>query len=675
MNAPENASPLRHYGPGLLDKGYPIVPILPGTKHPHSRKWQLWQADQERLDGWLKGRYARGGVGVNARHFPAVDLDIRDSEVVGVMVDWCNQHLGKTVQRVGEAPKTLMVYRTDTPFSKLNSRKYRDPSEREHKVEILGSGQQFVAYAIHKDTGQPYTWVTEKSLIDVNPADLPCITAEQAQAAVDYFESIVPDDWVEIASREKSQPEDPTLSKADRVLLYTKPRLNITAERLKTAVSMLDPDMGRAEWVKVGMGLYHQFEGSETGFDIWDGWSAQSAKYNEKEMRRCWASLLTDLRKEPVTAATIIHLAKQVYRKKKKASGRGFTLIPAKNILAKLGPIDWQVRQYFEADTTGILFGDPGSYKSFIALDIALHCALGRDWHGNPVKQGLVAYVAGEGHGGFARRLAAFSKAHDITIDETLPLYFSERAADFYTAESALEVSQAVDAIAESVGKPKLIVIDTLARNFGPGDENSTSDMNVFVDHINLYLRAKYGCTVLIVHHTGHANKERARGAMALKGALDFEYRIEKQSGRMVKMVCTKMKDAIEAPETWFEGESVVVGDFEDGMDSLVFRKTQAPAQEEPPLKGKQKACYELLRDNTENEQGIAKKRFQEMLVDAEISKNNHSARCLANDVIKKGYLVESDEGFLYIDEFYSQAMKSFSSVSSGDEDISSLAA
>jgi hypothetical protein len=60
-------------------------------------------------------------------------------------------------------------------------------------------------------------------------------------------------------------------------------------------------------------------------------------------------------------------------------------------------------------------------------------------------------------------------------------------------------------------------------------------------------MKARFpGCCVLIVHHSGHGDKQRARGAMALKGALDFEFRVEKK-GREVQLINTKMKDA-EAP-------------------------------------------------------------------------------------------------------------------------------
>lgn len=659
MAEDKNTSFLKQYGAQLIQKGYPIVPIKPGFKFPKGLKgWEQTKATETHLKKWLANSFAQGGVGVLAKFFPAVDLDIQDNDVVQKLVAWCEEHIGPTVQRVGNAPKTLLVYRTENPFTKITSRKYEDFLGVGHKLEILGEGQQFVAFATHPDTEKPYQWLGQ-SLVDVTPEDIPVITADAARELIAYFESVVPEDWVEVEAGQSGKPVIDGLTPDERCLLNAKPKVDIPEERLMAAVKVIDPDVSNSEWVRVGMGLFHQFEGEEIGFSIWDEWSSQGDKYNSHEMRDRWASFRADLtRQEPVTAATILRMAKAVKQKEKteESARKGFQLIHAKDIVSELGPIDWQVKNYFEANTTGIMFGDPGSYKSFIALDVGIHCAIGRDWHGSSVKQGPVIYVAGEGHGGFARRLAAFQKAHGVTLGGDVPLYFSRQAASLYNAESAQQVTEAIDGIAEATTQPVMIVIDTLARNFGAGDENSTSDMNVFVEHVDRYLRARYGCTVLIVHHTGHSNKERARGSMALKGALDFEFRIDKPDRGVeyaATMTCTKMKDAVEPPETWFEGESVVVGTFDDDdMTSLVFRKSEAPIQEEVPLKGKQKACYELLKNSVEAGEGIEKKAFQKMLIDAEISKNNDAARYLVRDMIKKGYLIEF-EGFLRVDDFF----------------------
>ena len=655
----ESTKYLALFGDPLMRLGYDIVPIKSGHKFPKGLPgWDRVEADASKLGAWLSNGFADGGVGVLTKHTPAIDIDIYDAGVSEKITNWCIEHLGAVVQRVGEAPKSLLVFRTETPFAKMVSNTYEDFLGVRHRVEVLGDGQQFVAFAMHPGTQQPYTWVSEKSLIDVPHSDLPVLAPENVQALFEYIDSIKPADWSVVSPGQGSKVIDTSMPAADRAFMNAKPKVDMPAEKIAKAVNMLDPNMSNDSWVKIGMGLHHQFDGGPEGFNIFNEWSSAGVTYDADTIGARWQSFGADLTStNPVTAATIISQAKAIHIENKARDdvARGFSLVPASQILAKLGPVDWQVENYFEADTTGILFGDPGCFKSFLALDIGLHCALGRDWHGNAVKQGSVIYVAGEGHGGFARRLAAFEKAHGTSIDDKLPLYFSEHAASLYTEESALMVTASIDALIASAGVPSLIIIDTLARNFGAGDENSTSDMNVFIENVDRQLRAKYKSTVLIVHHTGHSNKERARGSMALKGALDFEYRVEKPegfTGYNAKLVCTKMKDAIEPEDTWFEGQSIVVGSYDDDeMTSLVFKKSEAPVAEDVPLKGKQKECYELLKNEVQEGEGLSKKAVQKLLVDAEISKSNDQARSVVNAMLLKGYLIDFD-GFISVSEF-----------------------
>jgi hypothetical protein len=240
-------------------------------------------------------------------------------------------------------------------------------------------------------------------------------------------------------------------------------------------------------------------------------------------------------------------------------------------------PPEFLVALLIETSVLALIFGDPGCGKSFIAIDLALCVATGTPFHGHAVKRGPVFYIAGEGFNGLARRFAAWSKARGVDI-KGAPLFVSTRPAQFLDAGSAKAVAEAVQGLAAQHGAPALIVIDTLARNFGPGDENSTSEMGQFIAAID-DLKAQFrGCAVLIVHHTGHGDKQRARGAMALKGALDCEYRVGKD-GATVKLINTKMKDA-EPPATLaFTLNSVDLG---NGASSAVLEQTEARHTEKP---------------------------------------------------------------------------------------------
>lgn len=224
---------------------------------------------------------------------------------------------------------------------------------------------------------------------------------------------------------------------------------------------------------------------------------------------------------------------------------RGFSLLHATELEPRAP--EWLVRDRLERDSLALVFGDPGTGKSFLAVAWAASVATGAMWFGHRVRQAPVIYVAGEGRSGIARRLRAWSVETGISL-EAAPLYVSTGPVAMRDPMAAAEMEAAVDEIARTEGAPGLIVLDTLARNFGPGDENSTADMTEFVAVADR-MRVRYdGATVLLVHHSGHSDKSRARGAMALKAALDTEFLLTKDEGGTIRMLSTKTKDS-EPPE------------------------------------------------------------------------------------------------------------------------------
>lgn len=224
------------------------------------------------------------------------------------------------------------------------------------------------------------------------------------------------------------------------------------------------------------------------------------------------------------------------------AKSKGFEWVHIDDI--DLTEIKWIIDDYIEEDSLVQVFGDPGGGKSFVAIDIACCIATGTPWHGHDVKQGAVFYIAGEGHNGLARRFKAWELGHGVPT-KGAPIFKSKTAAQLYDATSAALVGDTINDLVKQTGcQPSCIVIDTMARNMG-GDENSTQDMNAFIQHIDTYLRQPYRCAVMIVHHSGTADKDRGRGSSALKGAIDAEYKVQlDQSTKMIQLEAKKMKEA-----------------------------------------------------------------------------------------------------------------------------------
>ncbi len=220
---------------------------------------------------------------------------------------------------------------------------------------------------------------------------------------------------------------------------------------------------------------------------------------------------------------------------------------PVHELLDTIKAIEWIIEGYVESDGLGMLYGPSGGGKSFVAVSMACSVATGTPWFGCPVKQGAVFYIAGEGHQGLARRFAAWSKATGIKIGKDTPLFKSNHAVQMLDPDAPAKLMAEIRRMIADTGQiPALIIIDTLARNFGDGDENKQQDANRFIEAMD-EIRREFHSHNLVVHHSGH-EMDRARGSSAFKAAMDQEFQV-KGSGGILELKVTKMKDA-EMPES-----------------------------------------------------------------------------------------------------------------------------
>ena len=253
-------------------------------------------------------------------------------------------------------------------------------------------------------------------------------------------------------------------------------------------------------------------------------------------------------------------------------------------------PPNWLVPNYIEAESLVLLFGEPEVGKTFFSIDLACSIATGKDFHGLSVDKKPVFYIKGEGHNGFKRRIEGWKKEYNIS---EIPLLFtSETGVALNEPHEVTKISDSIEVILENQfieENPALIVVDTLARNFD-GDENSNKDMSAFVKAIDK-LRSDFQCTVLILHHPGHSQKNRERGAYALRGAIDTNYRFDKTEDNVRKLQPIKMKEAKLPEPLSFEFKVVDLDDQHEGIEntSLVLKniENKLPIKTEKNKNGK----------------------------------------------------------------------------------------
>lgn len=253
-----------------------------------------------------------------------------------------------------------------------------------------------------------------------------------------------------------------------------------------------------------------------------------------------------------------------------------FRFISAAELRENREPISWAIRGVIRQESLCQVFGAPGAGKSFLAIDLACCVATGKSWHGHEVKQGPVFYIVGEGLEGMRLRLRAWEQQNNAAADT---LFLSSHPVPLMHDKSVASLADAIQELANEHGRPGLIVIDTLARNLGTGDENSNSDIGTLIKNLDNYLKIRFHVAVVIVHHSGHHDKSRARGASAMYAALDHEFLLEKKS-EVCTLVCTKVKDEKGIESKRFRLETVQLEDLQSEDDEIVTSCVLVPTEE-----------------------------------------------------------------------------------------------
>ena len=211
-------------------------------------------------------------------------------------------------------------------------------------------------------------------------------------------------------------------------------------------------------------------------------------------------------------------------------------------------PPKWLIDDLLVEYSMAALVAPSYTGKSFLAVDIACSVASGISFHGRSVEKGAVMYVVGEGRYGIRRRVEAFCRDRGVNMTrKTTPLHFSKQGVNFRDPSSISAMRKDL----RKVKDVKLIIIDTLARSFGGGNENAPQDMGEFIQACDDIMH-EFEATVLIVHHTGKDSSAGARGHSSLFGALDTCMTLKKISQHDILLHCEKQKDAPEFDDIQF---------------------------------------------------------------------------------------------------------------------------
>lgn len=195
-----------------------------------------------------------------------------------------------------------------------------------------------------------------------------------------------------------------------------------------------------------------------------------------------------------------------------------FRLETASAFLSKPQPeLEWLIENVWVDKARGLIAGNPGVGKTWLALDMLISVASGLPCLGKyPVKKGAVLLVEEEASElNLSRRLHAMARARGLK-DEHLSNFF------LLTRQFAKIPQDATELFHLIAGNDiRLVVFDSL-RRFHNCDENSSSEMQAVLDSF-ARLNAMTGASIVLIHHLAKGSGDHAKPLFErLRGSSDF---------------------------------------------------------------------------------------------------------------------------------------------------------
>lgn len=513
-------------------------------------QWTQHQSTPEEIARWAREKDY--GICIQTRRVRAIDIDIDHPERAAAVASAVFRHVGDLPGRTrSNAGKLLLVFECS---GELTKRKFKTESGI---VEMLASGQQFIACGTHP-SGARYEW------LDGLPDDIPQLTLDQVNALWSALvEEFATEDSTSQSASVKAQKLSDVVG-ADPVAQYLLDRSMVKRSERDGRLHITCPfesdhtsdsgDTATTYWPAhtggYANGHFHCLHAHcdhRTDQEFLDAIEYQDTSLSSEFEAIAEKPSNTPPAQDICAPAAIETVAKPAR----------FAVQPASTFAQGRVPT-WMIKGFLPKAELAVLFGESGSGKSFLALDMALDISMGLPWRGRRTKQGRVVYVAAEGVGGVRTRFKAIAQQRGLELDD-IQIGVIADAPNMLEKGDALDVAKAIVVS----GGADLVIMDTWAQVTAGANENSGEDMGRALAHCKGIHRAT-GALVLLVHHSGKDSSRGARGWSGLRAAADVELEVlRNDNARSVSV--SKLKDGEDGAEFGFHLETVMLGLDEDG--------------------------------------------------------------------------------------------------------------
>ena len=350
-------------------------------------------------------------------------------------------------------------------------------------------------------------------------------------------------------------------------------------------LSFFPGELDYGTWLEVGMALHHQTNGSAEGYACFDRFSLRGSNYpasGEPTTFDKWCSFGKSPDRNVTTVGSLVHL-KQKFEHVRLYQRRTAEPLLSKieDACSQIKKIDWLVDGMIKQQSLVMFGGMPSGGKTYLAIELMLSVASGKPFLGQrSVKQGDAVFVACEGRDSVLRRISAWSRLkNDSTYVKGA--YISSREIVVTAPEEAdISVEQYAREMEAQGINPRIFFIDTMNYSLGSAKENDANDMTQYFLKIANGLITRFGCTVVLLHHTSKDGAD-IRGSSTIRGALDALFLVSRDSAGIFTVKNDKHKDLDKLEPFYLEGRTVEFklpdGSFESNI-ALFPTTKQSPA-------------------------------------------------------------------------------------------------
>lgn len=506
----------------LWNNGYRPVAVYTRDKRPFGNAWH--ERARQNPPGAVIEVVHEGALstGILCDGLRAVDVDIDDTAVASEVERTAKAMVGSCpVRRRADSARALLLYRAA----------YGEPGKRtlqgaNGKVEVLGRGQQFVAFGIH-EKGAAYEWpegspapyavslltaVTEDVLTAFLAAIAPLMGAGPLPPAREAArpESVMPVDPSFVTDADRQYAVAALRDEYEKLCITTGSRnnaLNNSAHALGTLVGNYSLNESQAFGTLMEAATLNGYTQKPNGIERATATIYSGLSSGKKKPRPLQSQTLPPI--NPALRQSIDARVRQAATQSVVRSQRSVKLIRGCDI--KTRNVGWLWKGFLPLGMLTLLGGDAGTGKSTVAFSLAATVTTGGNWpDGTRVTTaGNVLIWSGEDSAELtiAPRMIAANCAPDRY--GVIQGVVNERGEhlSFDPAQDVPLLRQT----AEFIGGISLLIIDPLISAVA-GDAHRANDVRRYLQPI-VDLAAELDCAVVGIHH--HAKNSAGRDAVS----------------------------------------------------------------------------------------------------------------------------------------------------------------